>query len=110
MQDEIAALGEGTNWQNEIFKEAISHTHNVSVSGGKEAYILFSGGGYVDKQGVVLNTDFVEYTFRSNFKIQANKRLSFILNTFASYNKSQKGEYEQAISSALQWSPTKKRL
>lgn len=108
MQDEIAALGEGTNWQNEIFKEAISHTHNVSVSGGKEGISYFLAGGYVDKQGVVLNTDFREYTFRSNFKIQANKRLSFILNTFASYNKSQKGEYEQAISSALQWSPTKK--
>jgi len=108
MQDEIAALGEGTNWQNEIFREAISHTHNVSVSGGKEGISYFLAGGYVDKQGVVLNTDFREYTFRSNFKIQANKRLSFILNTFASYNKSQKGEYEQAISSALQWSPTKK--
>lgn len=106
-QEELAGLGEGTNWQDEIFRNTISHTHNVSISGGKEGISYFVAGGYTDKQGVVLNTDFKEYTFRSNFKIQANKRLSFVLNTFASYDKSQKGEYEQAISAALQWSPTK---
>ena len=50
MQDEIAALGEGTNWQNEIFREAISHTHNVSVSGGKRRHILFSGRGGICRQ------------------------------------------------------------
>lgn len=106
-QEELAGLGEGTNWQDEIFRSAVSHTHNVSISGGKEGISYFVAGGYTDKQGVILNTDFKEYTFRSNFKIQANKRLSFVLNTFASYDKSQKGEYEQAISAALQWSPTK---
>lgn len=105
--DEVANMGEGTNWQDEIFRNAISNTHNVSISGGKESITYFVAGGYTDKQGIVLNTDFKQYTFRSNFKIQANKRLSFTLNTFASYDKSEKGNYEEAINSALRWSPTK---
>lgn len=105
--DEIAGLGEGTNWQDQIFRNAISNTHNVSVNGGKEAISYFMAGGYTNKEGIVLNTNFKQYTFRSNFKIQANSRLSFILNTFASYDETHNGDYENAINSALQWSPTK---
>lgn len=105
--DEIALLGEGTDWQNEIFRNAVSNTHNVSISGGKEAVSYFVAGGYTNKEGIVLNTDFKQYTFRSNFRIQANSRLNFTLNTFASYDQTHKGNYEEAINAALLWSPTK---
>lgn len=104
---EIPGLGQGTNWQNEIFRNAVSNTHNISVSGGKDAISYFIAGGYTNKEGIVLNTDFKQFTFRSNFKIQANSRLNFVLNTFASYDKTHNGDYENAINSALQWSPTK---
>ena len=54
------------------------------------------------------NTNFKQYTFRANFKVQATSRLNLSLNTFASYDETHNGDYEQAINAALQWSPTKR--
>lgn len=78
-------------WKN-IQRSHIPHATSVWVV-EKKAYPIFWQGDMSTSRNLSWITDFREYTFRSNFKIQANKRLSFILNTFASYNKSQKGEY-----------------
>lgn len=68
----------------------------------------FIAGGYVNKDGIVQNTNFKQYTLRANFKVQATSRLNFSLNTFFSYDETHNGDYGQAIASALQWSPTKR--
>lgn len=105
--EQIAVMGDGVDWQDEIFRNAISNTHNLSVSGGKEAVSYYISGGYTNKEGIVLNTDFKQYTLRANLKIKATSRLNLTLNTFTSYDESHNGEVEMAIRSALQWSPTK---
>lgn len=105
--DEIAKLGEGVNWQKQIFRNAISHTHNISVSGGNKVVSYYLSGNIANKQGIIKNSDFQTYSFRGNFKIQASPKIFLNFNTFASYDKSNSGDSETALISALQWSPTK---
>ena len=107
-QDEIPSESQSTNWQDKIFRNALSQSHNVSLSGAKENVSYFIAGGYVNKDGIVQNTNFKQYTLRANFKVQATDRLNFALNTFISYDETHNGDYGQAIVAALQWSPTKR--
>ena len=104
---DIAMMGIGTIWQDEIFRNAMSHSHNVSIGGAKKAISYFIAGGIVDKNGIMINSDFQEYSIRANLKAEATKRLTISLNAFASYSQSHKGDTEGAITSALKWSPTK---
>ncbi len=104
---EIASMGQGVNWQDEIFRNTLSQTHNLSVSGSKSAISYYISGNIVLQDGIILNTDFKEYSLRANLKAQATKRLTLSLNTFGSYSKSHSGNTSAAIISALQWSPTK---
>lgn len=104
---QIAALGSGTSRQDEIFRSAVSHVHNLGISGSKNKISYFIAGGVACKEGIMINSKFNEYTLRANLKAEATKRLTVTLNAFASYSLSQKGDTEGALNSALQWAPTK---
>lgn len=104
---DIPSLGDGTNWQDELFRNTVSHVHNISIGGAREKISYFLAGGISSKEGNIIKTNFDEYTFRANLKAEATKRLTMSFNAFASYSKSKKGDTEGALTSALQWSPTK---
>jgi TonB-linked SusC/RagA family outer membrane protein len=65
------------NWQDIVFKEAISENYNVAISGGNDvSTYLFSAG--LDKQnGLVKNTDYQRFTMRMNSEHKVNKFLTF---------------------------------
>jgi TonB-linked SusC/RagA family outer membrane protein len=49
-----AALGEGTNWQDQVFNDdARRQTHEFSISGGNEKFTIYSSFGYIDQDGIV---------------------------------------------------------
>lgn len=49
-----AALGEGTNWQDQVFNDdARRQTHEFSISGGSEKFTIYSSFGYIDQDGIV---------------------------------------------------------
>lgn len=106
-EEQIKQLGAGTDWQSHIFRDALSHNHNVSFSGAQKMVSYFIAGGITDKQGIILNSDFKQYTLRANFKMEATSRLNLSFNTFASYDETRNGDYGAALNAALQWSPTK---
>ncbi len=67
--------GKGTDWQDEIFRTAVSHSHQVSVTGGnKETQFAFSLG-YMNQNGVIINTDFQRFNGRMNVENQTKKWL-----------------------------------
>lgn len=105
--EEIASLGKGTDWQDEIFRNAISHSHNIGLSGGSKAVSYYLSGNILDRQGIIRNSGYRSWSFRGNFKIEATQRFNINFNTYASYDKSYRGETETALTAALQWSPTK---
>ncbi|REE01557.1 TonB-linked SusC/RagA family outer membrane protein [Marinoscillum furvescens DSM 4134] len=65
-------LGEGTNWQEEIFRVAPVQSHQISVSGGNESTTYYSSMNFFDQDGIVLNTDFQRFSFRINVSHKVN--------------------------------------
>lgn len=57
------ALGnENTNWQKEIYRTAVSHDHNVSLTGAFKALPYRVSVGYTDQNGILENTDMQRVT------------------------------------------------
>ena len=67
------------NYQDYIFHTGLGTDNNISVSGGREKTKYYVSGSYYYNQGIVKNTDFKRYSFRSNLDQIINDKLSFTL-------------------------------
>lgn len=72
-----ASLGEGTNWQDEIFQSAITQNYVLSVSGGSDKSQYFISGGYLSQDGIITGSKFNRYSLRINLDNQITDRLKF---------------------------------
>jgi len=48
--------GASTNWQDQIFRSAITQNHSLSLSGGNDKSTYHASLGYVDQEGIVHNS------------------------------------------------------
>ena len=77
-------LGEGTNWQRELFNNATMSKHQLSLSGGSNNTNYYLSGEYLKQQGVALGSGFKRYGFRLNMD---NKPRTWItIGTNLSFN------------------------
>jgi TonB-linked SusC/RagA family outer membrane protein len=60
------SLGEGTNWQNEIFRPATISNYNLSASGGSDKATYNISGNLFDQDGIIKNSSYKRYTLRIN--------------------------------------------
>ncbi len=67
------------DYQDYIFHTALGTDNSVSVSGGTEKTKYYLSGAYFYNQGIVKNTDFQRYSFRSNVDQTITEKLSFSL-------------------------------
>jgi TonB-linked SusC/RagA family outer membrane protein len=67
------------DYQDYIFRKGIGTDNNVSVSGGRDRTKYYVSGSYFFNQGIVRNTDFKRYSFRSNLDQALNDKISFTL-------------------------------
>jgi TonB-linked SusC/RagA family outer membrane protein len=67
------------DYQDYIFQTATGTDNNVSVSGGNDKTKYFLSGSYFFNEGIIKNTDFRRFSFRSNVDQTINKVLSFSL-------------------------------
>mgnify|MGYP002347021761 CR=1 FL=1 len=66
-QETLTKLGtENTNWQDEIYRSAISHDHNVSMTGKVSILPYRASVGYTNNQGILKNTDLKRTTATLN--------------------------------------------
>lgn len=79
------ALGEGTNWQKEIFRTAKMNNYQLNFSGGNDKTKYFVSAGYLDQEGVIINSDLKRYSFRINVESQMNKRVRVGANVTPTY-------------------------
>ncbi len=63
-------LGEGTDWQDELFRKALMTSHNISVSGGNEKTTYAFSGGYLSQDGIARGSSFRRLSLRSNIDTQ----------------------------------------
>ncbi|WP_434978083.1 SusC/RagA family TonB-linked outer membrane protein [Daejeonia sp. YH14] len=80
-------LGKGTDWQNEIFRTALSQSHQLAFSGGKEDVNYYTSLSYLDQQGNVINTAMKRYTIRMNLDAKVKPWLKVGTNVTAGISK-----------------------
>jgi TonB-linked SusC/RagA family outer membrane protein len=68
-------LGEGTNWQEALFRTAMMQSHQLSATGGDEKIKYYVSGGYFTQDGTVVGTDFNRYSGRVNLDSDLKKWL-----------------------------------
>lgn len=68
-------LGAGTNWYNQILRDAFVTNHNVSVNGGTEKSTYNISLGYLDQDGIIKTNNYKRYTARVSNDIQIYKNL-----------------------------------
>ncbi|WP_026462237.1 SusC/RagA family TonB-linked outer membrane protein [Adhaeribacter aquaticus] len=99
-------LGEGTNWQNALFKRAPLQKHQLSLSGGNEKSQVYLSGEYFNQEGVAIGSKFDRYSFRINVDNQARKWLKLSTNLAVNQTKDRlSSTQENVIITALQMAP-----
>lgn len=110
--NDLSKLGKGTNWQNEIFKDAAFQSQNITARGGSDKITYFLGGGYLSQGGIVGGTDksyFNRYNLTANLVFDISSKLKLILNTSASVLDSkgiQENSFNSVVGSAINFDPT----
>ena len=69
-------LGNGTDWQNEIFQNASMHNHQINISGGNDNVKYSISGGYLKQEGIAIGSDFERFSARVNIDNKITKWLS----------------------------------
>nr|WP_320038105.1 TonB-dependent receptor [uncultured Bacteroides sp.] len=96
-----------TDWQKEIFRTAIGHDHNVTVSGGLKNMPYRVSVGYTNQNGILDTSNFERYTgsfnlspsfFDNHLNVNINAKGMISNNRFADTG---------AIGAALDFDPTK---
>jgi len=105
--DVIAKLGtSNTDWQSQIFQTAISHDHNVNISGGIKKLPYRVSFGYTNQDGIIKTSNFERYTgaisvspslFADHLKINLNAKGMMVRNRYADTG---------AVGAALAMDPT----
>ena len=105
-------LGEGTDWQDVIFRNGALQNYQFSVSGGSDKIEFYSSVKYYGKKGIILNSDYDKYSV--GMSINANISERFKLNMQMQFNRDEtdavatqqwSGVGNGVISSALTFQP-----
>jgi len=111
---ELRSTG-GTDWQNEIYRTAPISNHQLTISGGTDNMKYMVSGGYLDQQGILINSAYKRFTLRANVSADINKNISFGLNWAGSKEAGNSPPYGggtalsflgQAVNIAPRWDPT----
>ena len=78
----IAGLGTGTNWQDEVFQNAPIFNHNLTITGGSEKSTYSFGASLLTQDGIVGGdkANFKRYTTRVNFNTDLLEHLKLTTN------------------------------
>lgn len=105
--------GNGTDWQDELYRNAPVQNHNLSFSGGDKNTSYFFSLGYFNQQGVVKYSGMERYNARLNlenrvaekYAVGINLNTSYIYDDFVS-NGVGINENAGAIYAAINYDPT----
>ncbi|HPM29436.1 MAG TPA: SusC/RagA family TonB-linked outer membrane protein, partial [Chryseolinea sp.] len=102
-----AKLGDAdTDWQKEIFRNAISHDHNLSASGSIKEIPYRISYGYTDQQGILKTTGVQRNSLNINLTPSLfDGSLKLSLSAKGSYTNSNFGD-AGAVGSAVAFDPT----
>lgn len=101
-------LGEGTDWQDEIYQTGILKNHQLSFSGGKDETNYYISGGYTNQTGTVIGSEFKRYTFKTNIDTKVKKWLkvgAYITGAITNEDITLNGQQNGIVSTSLLQNP-----
>ncbi|MCI2082953.1 MAG: TonB-dependent receptor [Bacteroidales bacterium] len=111
-QDEIDEYYEngGYDYVDAVLRTAISHQHQLSISGGTTQTQWRISGNYLNQEGIVKESSYDRFNVRANLNTNVNDRLSFRFNintsTSNGYNNSGYSGASTVLNQAIAWAPT----
>jgi len=89
-----------TDWRDVFFSTAVTQTQNLSFTSGSKNLNNFTSVSYTNQEGIVKNTDFQRFTFRSNFNGKStNERFKY--GTFSTVSFSSRHQLGQETNSGI---------
>jgi TonB-linked SusC/RagA family outer membrane protein len=76
--DDPSHYGYSTDWQDEIFRTAISQNHNLSIGGGTANNTYRASFNYLNQEGIIEKSSLSRYTGRINVTQKAIKDKLFL--------------------------------
>ena len=84
---EYYKYNQNTDWQDEIFQEAMKTQYSLGVSGGDEVAVYGLSLGFLQKEGVIKGTDYNRFNARINTGIKFSPKLEVKTNMSFIYGK-----------------------
>lgn len=80
----LELLGDGTDWQDVIFRNALMNNHQLNITGGSEKTRFSITGGMHNKDGIVEGSNFQRYSAKVNVDHNFSDRIRMGVNMLAS--------------------------
>lgn len=104
-----ASFGAGTNWQDQIFRKATMHNHQLSMMGGNEKNTFALSGSYTGQDGIIVKSEAQRLSFRLNADHKVNSKLKIGENINLSHSSNnvipENDEYNSPVILALRIDP-----
>ncbi|HIB37200.1 TonB-dependent receptor [Mesonia sp.] len=71
---------QNTDWQDKVFRNALSHNYQISVSGKNNGTQYYISGGYLSQEGAVRSAEMERYSFKTNLSKEVNDWLKIGTN------------------------------
>jgi iron complex outermembrane receptor protein len=107
-ENALSLLGNAdTDWQNEIYRTALSHDHNLTVAGSIGSILPYRvSAGFTDQEGILKTSDFKRYTVALNLNPSFfEDHLTMNLNGKLAWTKSRWAD-TGAVGNAVRMDPT----
>ncbi len=99
--------GGNTDWQDELTQTAITQDQNLIMSGGTDKLTYRASFGYLDQEGIVINTGIKRYSGRVNATQKLiNGKLNIDYNLVATIEKGENAHMGTVVSNMLSFNPT----
>lgn len=99
-----------TDWQDEIYNTGIMQNANLAISGATDRLKYMVSTGYLDHQGILLNSAYNRLSLRANLAADITKWVDFGLNYSYTSEKYKSPPFEAnlftAVNDAPRWAPT----
>lgn len=68
-----------TDWFDYLFRNSVTHSHNLNVSGGTEKFNYYVSAGYQNAQGSAKKSDTEKFNTMAKFNMRFNKHISALV-------------------------------
>ena len=99
--------GGSTDWQDELTRTAVTQDYNLIMSGGNNKLTYRASLGYLDQEGIVINTGIKRYSGRVNAtQKMLDGRLNIDFNLNSTIEKGENAHMGTVVSNMLSFNPT----